>query len=404
MRERDEHRLADTLEELLLDAARLRMVADVPVGVFLSGGLDSSLVTALLASESAGGLRTFTIGFTDPRYDESQHAAAIARYLGTDHHAEIVDVRQALEVLPRWAELYDEPFGDSSGIPTFLVSQIARQHVKVALSADGGDELFCGYGNYAHFRRRLARLRNVPRSLGNLLAWLGDPARADAIAGAVAVLPRRFRAAVEAGPLHKLQALARVLPYATPGQIYESGLSHFSPQEREQLVGKRGNQRALTDDYPGEFLEQMALWDLHHYLPDDILTKVDRATMAVGLEGREPLLDHRLVEFALRLPLHLRDGTLGSKHLLRRVLYRHVPREMVLRPKQGFAIPLARWLAGDLAPLLRRLFDPARLHGGVLEPKEVQRVYASFVAGNARAATKVWFLAAFEMWRERWYA
>ena len=384
------------LETLLVDACRYRMVSDVPVGVFLSGGLDSSLVTALLQHRSGGEIRTFTIGFDDPRYDESQWAKKVANHLGTRHTEKIVTANDMLGVMGEWAGLFDEPFGDQSGVPTYLVSKMAREHVKVALSADGGDELFCGYSHYGVVLDREKSLARIPA-----------PVRA-----AIAKIPL--------GPLHavnshsmrrnvveRVEKLHVLFPNLDRPTMYDLAMSFWTPWDIEALLGRKPAPRERVE--AGGFAEQMVRCDLRHYLPDDILVKVDRTTMAAGLEGRDPLLDHRLVEFALRLPLSMRRGALGTKHLLRKVLYRHVPRELIERPKQGFAIPLSRWLRGELAPLIDDYLAPSRIRdGGVLDPDLVTRAVRNFRDGgpaNDRLdVQKVWLLIAFEMWRERWDA
>ena len=380
-----EEELERRLETLLIEACRYRMVADVPVGIFLSGGLDSTLVTALLQAYGGGEVRTFTIGFDDERYDESRHAKKVAQFLGTRHTEQIVSPRDMAGVLPQWGELFDEPFGDQSGVPTYLVSKMARSSVKVALSADGGDELFSGYSHYGVLLER---------------AWLGT------LAGA-APMNAAWRHRVRRDVVERVEKLKVLLPALDRPSMYDLAMSFWTPWEIEALLGTKVRARARVE--ATRFADQMARCDLRHYLPDDILVKVDRTTMATGLEGREPLLDHRLVEFALRLPLALRRGPLGTKHLLRRILYRHVPRELVERPKQGFAIPLSKWLRGELAWLVDEYLAPSRVRaGGVLDPDEAARAVRNFREGgpaNDRLdVQKLWLLLAFEMWRERWLA
>jgi asparagine synthase (glutamine-hydrolysing) len=403
-----EEELEQRLEAILVDAFRYRMVSDVPVGVFLSGGIDSSLVAALLQHYGGGDVRTFTIGFDDARFDESRHARAVAEHLGTRHCERIVRARDMAEVLAHWGDLFDEPFGDTSGVPTYLVSRMAREHVKVALSADGGDELFSGYAHYGVVldrHRAIARWPGVLRRAAALpLAALGD-GRVEAIADRLP-LPAGQRHAARRALLERGAKLAVMLPGADGPTIYDLAMSSWTPWEIGALLGGATQPRARVEG-PGGLADQMVHCDLRHYLPDDILAKVDRTTMAAGLEGREPMLDHRLVEFALRLPLGLRRGALGTKHLLRRVLYKYVPRDLIERPKQGFAIPLASWLRGDLAPLIDEYLSPSRLRaGGLLDPDAVRRAVANFReggAGNDRLdVQKVWLLLAFEMWRSRW--
>ncbi|MGV3653785.1 MAG: asparagine synthase (glutamine-hydrolyzing), partial [Noviherbaspirillum sp.] len=397
--------LADALEELLQDAFRLRMVSDVPVGVFLSGGIDSSVLAALLQKGGGPPIHTFTIGFSDARHDESGHARRVAEHLGAIHTERILETADARRILPLWGRLYDEPFFDSSGIPTYLVSKVASEQVKVVLSADGGDELFSGYEAYEGMLRRVARRERMPAPLLRTLQALLPRMPLDAMDDALnaAPLPPAARLWLRRRAPWRARQAREQLCAATPGAGYENQFSIWDPAEIAALTGSYARVRETADAWPGSFAEQMCLWDLHHYLPGDILAKVDRATMAASIEGREPLLDHRIVEFALRLPLSLRRGQLGSKHLLRRVLYRHVPRELVDRPKMGFAIPLLAWLRGDLQGMVREYLDPALIRDqGLLDPGLVARTLRAFTNGDDYSADKVWTLLAFQMWHREW--
>lgn len=403
-----EAELEEQLEALLDDAFRYRLVSDVPVGVFLSGGLDSSLVTALLQRRSDRPLRTFTIGFPDPRFDESRQAREVAAHLGTDHTERIMYPEEMASVLPRWADLFDEPFGDCSGLPTYLVARVARESVKVALSADGGDELFSGYAHYGLALQRERALARVPQGARSVLSASLERLPAGRLNAWVQrlPLPAPVRHTARRAVVDRLEKLKAILLGAERAAIYDMALSMWLPAEIGHLLGSYRSPREPTAG-AGTFADHMTRHDLRHYLPDDILAKVDRTTMASGLEGREPLLDHRLVEFALRLPLELRRGALGTKHLLRRVLYRHVPRPLVDRPKRGFAIPLSRWLHGELSGLIDVYLNPGRVRaGGLLEPGLVREAVRNLREGGERLdrvdANKVWLLLAFEMWRERW--
>ena len=397
------------LEALMIDAFRLRTVADVPVGVFLSGGIDSSAVAAILQRHGGGEVRTFTIGFHDRRFDEGVHARQVAAHLGTRHTEQIVTAGDMSTVLPEWADLFDEPFGDSSGVPTYLVAKLARQHVKVALSADGSDELFSGYTHYGlvtERQRAIARWPHAARvACGFSLGVLGAPGLRSA-AGRMP-LPPALRHAARRNVFERLEKLQVMLPAVDRKLVYDLAMTSWTPWEIRRLLGVPTSARASIGLVGASFQDQMARTDLRHFLPDDILVKVDRATMACGLEGREPFLDHRLMEFALRLPLEMRRGALGPKHLLRRVLYRHVPRSLLERPKQGFAVPLAAWLRGELAPLIHRYLEPQRIReAGLFDPDMVSRAVANFREGgpgNDRLdMQKLWYLIAFEIWRERW--
>jgi asparagine synthase (glutamine-hydrolysing) len=399
--EGDDESLEVELEALMRDAFRLRLVSDVPVGMYLSGGVDSSLVTAILQGESSQPLRTFTIGFREDSHDESQWARRVADHLGTRHTEYILEVREALAIARGWGKLFDEPFGDSSGIPTLLVSRLAREEVKVVLSADGGDELFMGYSVYDDVLPRLRRFSQMPAGLKHAVAGVLGRAHVDQLDRSLAKLgaPASVRGRITRG----IRRSRAILPNASVGRVYDAAVSYWLPEEVVELLGAYQNPRDLADAFAGNEHEQMGLWDLHHYLPGDVLTKVDRTTMAVSLEGREPLLDHRLVEFALRLPTHLRNGALGRKHLLKKILYRHVPRALVDRPKQGFTIPLERWLRDDLRELTHDYLASARIRkAGILDDSVVQHVVDDFYRGDRKLTTQLWFLLAFEMWREEW--
>ncbi|HYC36414.1 MAG TPA: asparagine synthase (glutamine-hydrolyzing) [Usitatibacter sp.] len=407
--EDSEQELERHLEFLLVDSFRYRTVSDVPVGVFLSGGIDSSAVAAILQRYGGGRVHTFTIGFDDPRFNEAGHAAAVARHLGTEHTQQIVTAKDMEQVLLHWADLFDEPFGDSSGVPTYLVSKLARQHVKVALSADGGDELFSGYSHYRIVAERERELARIPAALraaiGGAIGALG-PSRMQALADGLP-MPASMRHSLRRNLIERLDKLRVMFPELDRALMYDLAMSSWTPWEISPLLGGYDAGREPAGLGAESFADQMARCDLRHFLPDDILVKVDRTTMASGLEGREPFLDHRLVEFAARLPLELRNGPLGPKHLLRKILYKYVPRELLERPKQGFGIPLASWLRGELAPLVHEYLSPRRIREqGLFDPALVTRAVRNFREGgpgNDRLdMQKLWYLISFQLWHERW--
>jgi asparagine synthase (glutamine-hydrolysing) len=359
-----EEEAVDQLDFLLRRSIRGQMLADVPVGAFLSGGIDSSLVVALMQAQSNKPVRTFTIGFKEEGYNEAHFAKAVARHLGTEHTELYVTPREAMEVVPRMPEIYTEPFADSSQIPTCLVARLARSHVTVALSGDAGDELFCGYTTYAHMRRLWGTLSRIPLPLREAAGFL---LRGVARSGLKNLVPKNLAGRLDAPRLQKLAALTAA---KTPEDAFRSLVSHT--QNPERLCGCSEGASLLTSPshWPrkGSLMERLMFLDFGMYLPDDILVKVDRAAMGVSLETRVPLLDHRIVEFAWSLPLtfKVRDGK--GKHLLRKLLHRYVPKELVERPKKGFAVPVRRWLDADLAPLEKRALSRLRRDGIVSLP------------------------------------
>jgi asparagine synthase (glutamine-hydrolysing) len=394
--------LTDQLESLLLDAVRRRMIADVPLGAFLSGGVDSSTVVALMMKANIGPVRTFTIGFDMPGYDEAKHAAAVARHLGTQHTEMTVTAREAMDVIPRLPEMYDEPFADSSQIPTFLVSAMTRKHVTVALSGDGGDELFAGYNRYQLASRLWRGISLLPRALRQGAAAALTCISADRWSRLLGFLPDRARPAQAGDKLHKL---ATVIGLPDSSAVYRRLVTHWEPAEI--APGAAEYKKILWDptvarQIPG-FLEQMQFLDTVTYLPDDILAKVDHASMAVALEARVPLIDHRVVEFSWRLPrtTMIRNG--ASKWLLRQVLYRHVPKELIERPKMGFGIPLGEWLRGPLRDWAESLLAEPRLReGGLLDAQRVRDYWREHLSGSRNWQYLLWDVLMLESWRERW--
>lgn len=393
--------LTDELEALLRDAIGRRMAADVPLGAFLSGGFDSSLVVALMQAQSGRPIKTFSIGFHEEGYNEAQHARAVASHLGTDHTELYISAEQAMEVIPHLPAMFDEPFSDSSQIPTFLVSKLARQSVVVSLSGDGGDELFCGYNRYLLALRIWEKLRWIPFPVRQTLAMLVRHAPGQPLDRIQRVLPLRYQ--ISNLP-DRLPKLAEMLAHRDGQAIYRSLVSHAKDPARLVLGAQEPETILNRSDYlpklPG-LREQMMLLDQLTYLPDDILTKVDRASMAVSLEARVPLLDHRLVEFAWRVPSELkyRDGQ--GKWLLRQVLYRHVPRKLMERPKMGFGVPIEHWLRGPLRDWAEALLDENRLYAeGIFDPKPIRQMWQEHLKGERRWHYYLWDILMFQAWSE----
>ena len=389
----------DQLEDLLGDAVKRRMVADVPLGAFLSGGIDSSTVVALMQAQSPTPVRSFSIGFQEADYNEAQHAKAVAEHLGTDHTELYVTHQQTQDVIPRLPEIYDEPFADSSQIPTYLVSQLTRQHVTVALSGDGGDELFGGYNRYSQGAMAAKIARAMPmfgrRALAQAITSL-SPAKWDAL---FRLLPAGVRPRMAGDKAHKL---ALVLAEDEMG-YYRHLVSQWDDAWR--LVKGAKEPAALHQDPAimarfDDHVEWMQYVDTLTYLPDDILTKVDRASMAVSLEARVPMLDHRVVEFAWRLPMTMKVRKGEGKWLLRQVLYRHVPRELIERPKMGFGLPFADWLRGPLKDWCADLIVPEALtRSGFLDPEPIQAKWREHLSGRRNWQYFLWNVLMFEAWR-----
>lgn len=393
------------LERVLHSAIGQQMVADVPLGAFLSGGIDSSTVVALMQAQSSRPVRTFSIGFHEEGFNEAEHAKAVAAHLGTDHTELYVTAQQAMDVVPLLPSMYDEPFGDSSQIPTHLVSHLAKQHVTVALSGDAGDELFGGYSRYAITQRLWGKLSLIPLPLRR------------AIAGALRSLPETAwnrLAALGPGGLRgsngytrlgeKIHKGARAMCSPAFDALYLELVSQWS--DPASLV-RGGTEPAtvLTQADPAlaalTGVPRMMALDLLTYLPDDILVKVDRAAMSVSLETRVPMLDHRVIEFAWRLPMEhkIRDGV--SKWALRQVLYRHVPRALLERPKMGFGVPIDHWLRGPLREWAEALLEPRHLEaGGLLEPAPIRRAWAEHLQGVANRQHQLWNVLMFQAWKQ----
>ncbi len=378
-----EEEAADRLEAILTDAVGLRMIADVPLGAFLSGGIDSSAVAALMQKQSQRPVNTYSIGFAEREYDEAERAAAVARHLGTDHTELTCSPSDLLDVVPRIPEHWDEPFSDSSQVPTYMVCKLARKHVTVCLSGDGGDELFAGYERYAALKL-WNRMTAIPGSLRLAASLLGPALGRDSrLASRLDCLGSRdFRA------------------------FYKHLVSHTKHPERLVRSGREPT-TVLTDEGEdwralGDPVRAMQYWDLATYLPDDILAKVDRASMAVSLEVRVPLLDHRVVEFAASLPPAMRPVPPRGKRILRKVLYRHVPPELVDRPKMGFGVPIADWLRNELKEWAGDLLNPTAIRGqGLIDPCQVERWWNEHQSGKADRAYYLWDVLMLQAWLDQ---
>ena len=400
----------DALETLLRQAVGVQMIADVPLGAFLSGGVDSSTVVALMQAQSARPVKTFSIGFHEQGFDEARYAKAVARHLGTDHTELYVTAEQAQALIPRLPSLYDEPFSDSSQLPTFLVSQLARRHVTVALSGDAGDELFCGYTRYQFAARLWRSIDMAPRSLRRLAARGISAIPVNAWNGAARSLARYLPRALPhalrvANPGDKLHKGAEVMSCNTLDDLYLGLVSHWD--DPAALVRGAVEPPTLlqgrTPALPGlDGIQRMMALDLLTYLPDDILVKVDRAAMGVSLEARVPFLDHRVVEFAWTLPqsLKLRDGV--SKWALRQVLYRHVPQALIERPKMGFGVPIGSWLRGPLREWSEHLLSEARLRReGFFDPVMLRSKWQEHLSGQRNWQYHLWDVLMFQSWLEQ---
>jgi asparagine synthase (glutamine-hydrolysing) len=389
----------DKTENLLTSAFNYRMVADVPVGVFLSGGYDSVSVTSLLQKDRTEKLKTYTIAVPDIGLNEAPYAKDIAQHLGTDHTEIICTQQDAVDLIPNLPYFYDEPFGDSSAIPTTLVSLMARKHVTVALSADGGDEIFAGYNRYDYLMRHGKKIANLPAPLRRSIAGMMEMIPANKIP----VLKNKYN-------FHnRYEKLKGILRDPSPEKIMQSLTWQFEPDRLKELMTQEFDlletaysSKELKKEYYTPLSYMMAI-DYTTYMVDDILQKVDRATMSASLEGREPFMDQRIIEFAAQLPDDYKYHNGIKKYILREVVHRHVPKEMMDRPKMGFAIPIADWLRTDLRDLLETYLSEERIKKeGFFNWEYVLKLKTQFLLGKKEYDLKIWYLLMFEMWMEKW--
>jgi len=392
---KSENEIAEELEALLLESFKLRMVSDVPVGMFLSGGVDSSLLTALLQKEYSKPLKTFTIGFKEPEYNEANWARKVSDHLGTDHTELYCSAQDAFEVIPKLPEMYDEPFGDSSAIPTYLVSKLAKTKVKVALSADGGDEQFCGYTGY-NLLAKIQKIKSIPlakefiinKGTYNLIKLVSNfKTKWQNYDDKYAKLKKVLSAK---GTLNTADVINK---YFFPEELKSLGLTEYATN-----TSVLSNDCAQTND-----ISLAMLMDLKAYLPDDVLVKVDRAGMQVALEGRDPFLDHKIIEYTTQMPYALKIKNNENKYFLKKILGQYLPREYFDRPKKGFGIPMYEWFQQDLKGLYQEYLNENRIKNqGIFKADEIKKLLDKFSNNQGVQANKLWYLFIFAQWHEKW--
>ncbi|GAB6045604.1 asparagine synthase (glutamine-hydrolyzing) [Caminibacter profundus] len=376
-------------EELLIKAFKYRMVSDVPVGVFLSGGYDSSAVAAILQKHSFQKIKTFTIGFKEEKYNEAIHAKQVAKYLGTDHYEHYLSQKDALKILPRLPEIYDEPFGDSSGIPTIMVSRFAKQYVTVSLSADGGDELFSGYPSYKNSYDLYNRFHKfcMFHSL-SILNKIINPFQ----------ISKYLKIYNLEGKFYKFCELLK--NSNSPSKFYETNTKYFYDVEIEKLLNLKLSSK---ETFFENSIDNMLSHSFKTYLNDDILTKVDRATMSVSLEGREPMLDFNLIEFVAQLPVEYKQKDSQTKYILKEIVHKYIPKELMERPKKGFSIPVFEWFRDELKIYFEEYLSQKAIHeSGIFNYKYIDMLKKSYFNGYGNPH-KLWLILMFQMWREKWF-
>jgi len=392
------------LENVLRNSFKLRLVSDVTVGVFLSGGIDSSTVATLLQKENSKPIKTFTIGFYEKNYNEAQWAKKVADHLGTDHYELYLTPKEAFEIIQKLPDIYDEPFGDSSGIPTYLVSKFARKHVKVALSADGGDEQFFGYTRYWKLIKYIYSLNKFPHILKDFSLLFLNALDNMVFINAYFKLKAIFPLMPE---LRKIIKLRDILKYNDLLNQYDALVKLLNQKDVDSLGLKSNKSLASTIDLevvPNKIQDLVMLFDIKSYLVDDILVKVDRASMSVSLEAREPFLDNKIIELSLSIPPNLKWKKEKSKWVLRKILYKYLPKELIDRPKHGFGVPIYEWFKLDLKELYIYYLNPKRIKKeGLLNHNIVNSWLEGYFNNKEENAWKLWLIFIFEAWKEKWY-
>ncbi|MCL4477639.1 MAG: asparagine synthase (glutamine-hydrolyzing) [Deltaproteobacteria bacterium] len=391
------------LDILLREAVKMRMEADVPLGAFLSGGIDSSLIVSLMQAQNSKPVKTFSIGFHEETHNEAPYAKAVAKHLGTEHTELYITTGEAMAVIPRLPAVYDEPFSDSSQIPTLLVAGLARKFVTVSLSGDGGDEIFGGYNRYHIVRNVLKRMRWIPKgfrkSTASIITLLSPSAWESIFKKLYPVVPERFKLL---NPGEKIYKLAQILFMEHPEEIYVSLISHFK-DPTSIVLNSHEPPTALTDQAQWtkipDFTQRMMYFDTITYLPGDILAKVDRASMSVSLESRIPMLDHRLAEFVWQIPLSMKIRGSSTKWLSRQLLYNYVPRKLIERPKMGFAIPFGGWLRTGMRDWTENLLDEKRLQrDGFFDSRPIRKMWLEHLSGKYNWQYHLWDILMFQAW------
>ena len=386
------------LEEKLNSVIAEQMISDAPLGAFLSGGIDSSTTTALMQQQSDKKINTFTIGFSEPEYNEAEHAKAVAKHIGTEHNELYVSANDALNLIPQLPQIYDEPFADSSQLPTFLLSKMTKEKVTVALSGDGGDELFCGYSRYMQYAQQWQQKSTLKNQLKSAALTLPTSILANA---SKSLITNKKKLSLET-IMAKIVREKTIANSNTISAFYKESISYWVKPETIIISGKEPNY-SLSQEPPSQIAKDLyktMMWqDLNWYLPDDILVKVDRAAMANSLETRVPMLDHRIVEFALGLPINMNLKGNEGKQLLRSVLFRHVPKELIERPKVGFAIPKAKWLREDLRDWAEDLLNEKRLEQeGYWNIKVIRQKWKEHLLGEMDYSFQLWGVLMFQAW------